>query len=121
VMTSAWEIVAANTDPRYVHFEVDIYWAREAFGAGETQELLNFLKRYRDRIVLLHMKDMAPSGAVADLGHGTTNWHEVIDAAGPAVRYYIYEFDLPANPARSAQIGFEYLTCNRKGSSDRHP
>lgn len=115
VMTSAWEIVAANTDPRYVSFELDIYWAREAFGLGNSQELLQLLKKYRSRIVLLHMKDTAPSGAVADLGSGITDWRAVVHAAGPDIRYYVYEFDLPERPARSAQIGFEYLTCREAG------
>lgn len=113
VMTSAWEIVAANTDPRYVNFELDIYWAREAFGLGNSQDLFDFLKKYRSRIVLLHMKDTADSGVVADMGAGTTDWREVVQAAGPGIRYYVYEFDLPENPLRSAEIGFEYLTCRR--------
>lgn len=115
VMTSAWEIVAANTDPRYVSFELDVYWAREAFGLGNTEELLDFLKKYRSRIVLLHMKDTAPSGVVADLGAGTTDWRAVVHAAGPGIRYYVYEFDLPENPMRAAQVGFEYLTCRKAG------
>ncbi len=37
-MASAWEIVAANTDPRYVHFEVDIHWARVGIGLDKFDE-----------------------------------------------------------------------------------
>lgn len=111
VMTSAWEIVAANTDPRFVQFEVDIFWARLAFKPDRLDDLLAFLTKYRSRIALLHMKDMAPNAAVADMGAGTTDWRRVIEAAGPQIAYYIYEFDFPSDPAKSAKIGFDYLGC----------
>lgn len=114
VMTSAWEIVAANTDPRYVHFEIDVYWARLAFKPENFEELLGFIRKYRGRISLLHMKDMAGNGAITDLGAGTTDWRRVVDAAGPSIQYYIFEFDFPVDPMRSARIGFDYLTCGGK-------
>lgn len=114
VMTSAWEIVAANTDPRFVQFEVDIFWARMAFKPDRLDDLLAFLEKYRSRIALLHMKDLAPNGAVTDLGAGTTDWRRVIEAAGPQIAYYVYEFDFPADPVKSATIGFNYLTCGEK-------
>lgn len=111
VMTSAWEIVAANTDPRFVQFEVDIFWARLAFKPDRLDDLLAFLTKYRSRIALLHMKDLAANGAGTDMGAGTTDWRRVIEAAGPQIAYYIYEFDFPSDPAKSAKIGFDYLGC----------
>lgn len=111
VMTSAWEIVAANTDPRFVQFEVDIFWARLAFKPDRLDDLLAFLTKYRSRIALLHMKDLAANGAVTDMGAGTTDWRRVIEAAGPQIAYYVYEFDFPSDPAKSAKIGFDYLSC----------
>jgi len=112
VMTSAWEIVAANTDPRFVQFEVDIFWARLAFKPDRFDDLLAFLTKYRSRIALLHMKDLSATGSVTDMGAGTTDWRRVIEAAGPQVAYYIYEFDFPSDPAKSAKIGFDYLSCS---------
>ena len=44
VMTSAWEIVAANTDPRFVQFEIDVFWARLAFKPDRFDDLLAFLE-----------------------------------------------------------------------------
>lgn len=111
VMTSAWEIVAANTDTRFVQFEVDIFWARLAFKPDRLDDLLAFLTKYRSRIALLHMKNLAANGAVTDMGVGTTDWRRVIEAAGPQIAYYIYEFNFPSNPAKSAKIGFDYLSC----------
>ena len=111
VMTSAWEIVAANTDPRFVQFEIDVFWARLAFKPDRFDDLLAFLEKYRSRIALLHMKDLAPNGAVTDMGKGTTDWRRVIEAAGPQIAYYIYEFDFPSDPAKAAKTGFDYLSC----------
>lgn len=111
VMTSAWEIVAANTNPRFVQFEVDIFWARLAFKPDKLDDLLGFLEKYRSRIALLHMKDLAPNGAVTDMGAGTTDWRRVVEAAGPQIAYYVYEFDFPSDPMKSARIGFDYLSC----------
>jgi sugar phosphate isomerase/epimerase len=111
VETSAWEIIAANTDPRLVQFEIDVFWARLAFRPERFDDLLAFLETYRSRIALLHMKDLAPNGAVTDMGAGTTDWRRVVEAAGPQIAYYIYEFDFPSDPAKSAKIGFDYLHC----------
>lgn len=111
VETSAWEIIAANTDPRFVQFEVDIFWARLGLKPERFDDLLAFLEKHRDRIVLLHMKDLAPNGAIAHMGMGTTDWRRVVEAAGPQIAYYIYEYDFPSDPAKAARIGFDYLHC----------
>lgn len=38
------------------------------------------------------MKDLAPNGAVADMGVGTTDWRRVIEAAGLQIAYLIDDF-----------------------------
>jgi len=110
---SAWEIVAANTDPRYVKFEVDVHWARLGLGLERFDALLDFLRRHRDRIELLHVKDTAADGTIADLGAGTTNWPAVFEAAGPGIRYYLWEHDETGEPLKSAEIAYRYLRCER--------
>ena len=82
-LVSAWEIVAANTDPRFVHFEVDIHWTRVAFGLDHFPEVLAFLRKYRSRIEILHVKDTAADGSITHLSKGTTDWPAVFEAAGP--------------------------------------
>ena len=37
----------------------------------------------------------------------------VFAAAGPTVRYYIWEYDNPPDPVASARIAYRYLTCQR--------
>jgi sugar phosphate isomerase/epimerase len=111
---SAWEIVAAKTDPRYVSFEIDVHWARVANGLDKFDDLLAFLQKHRDRIVLLHIKDTAPDGKIADLGRGTTDWRRLLAAAGPQIGYYLWEFDYPPAPMESAAIAYTYLTCGNR-------
>jgi sugar phosphate isomerase/epimerase len=111
--TSVWEIVAANTDPRYVHFEIDIHWARRGRGLDAFAGLLAFLKKYRDRIVLLHVKGTAADGSFADLEKGTTDWPAIFAAAGPGIRYYIWEHESGGDVAVAAKAAHRYLRCGR--------
>ena len=110
-MVSAWEIVAANTDPRLVHFEVDIHWTRVGFGLDRFADVLAFLRKYRGRIEMLHVKDTAADGSITDLGKGTTDWPAVFAAAGPQIHYYIWEYDDDPDPFKSADIAYHYLRC----------
>lgn len=106
---TAWEIVAANTDAERVHFEIDIHWARLALGSEAA--LLQFLRQYRERIELLHVKDTAADGSIAELGQGISDWPSIFAAAGPQVRFYIWEHDQAPDPLRSAKIAYRYLRC----------
>ncbi len=110
---SAWEIVAANTDPRYVHFEVDVHWARVAFGLDRFDALLAFLRKYQSRIDALHVKDTLANARMTDLGMGITDWPAVYAAAGPNVRYYIWEFDNVPDVFKSAAIAHRFLRCEK--------
>lgn len=110
-MVSAWEIVAANTDPRFVTFEVDIHWAWLAFGMSRFGDLLAFLKTYANRIELLHVKDTRADGKITDLGKGTTDWPSVFRAAGPGVRYFIWEYDNDPDAVASAKLAYDFLRC----------
>ncbi len=111
---SAWEIVAAKTDPKFVNFEIDIHWAHLAMGQDKYQDLTAFLRKHRSRIVLLHIKDTASDGKIADLGRGTTDWSQIVAAAGPQVGYYLWEFDRPPNPMASAKIAYDFMSCSSR-------
>lgn len=110
-LVPAWEIVAANTDPRLVHFEVDVHWTRIGFGLDHFTDVLAFLRAHRDRIAFLHVKDTTAGGRITDLGKGTTDWPAIFAAAGPQIRYYIWEYDDDPDPFASAAIAYRYLSC----------
>ena len=47
-----WEYLVENTNPEYVFFELDVYWCT----MGE-KDPVEYLKKYADRIKMLHIKD----------------------------------------------------------------
>ena len=109
-MVSALEIVAANTDPRYVHFEIDVHWALDAYKLDQDA-MIAFLNRLKGRIIALHVKDTAPDGKITDVGKGIIDWPRVYAAAGPDVKYYIWEYDGAPEPMKNAEIAYKYMRC----------
>jgi sugar phosphate isomerase/epimerase len=109
-MVSALEIVAANTNPRYVHFEIDVHWALNGL-KGNQDDLIALLNRLKGRIIALHVKDTAPDGKITDLGAGVIDWPRVYAAAGPDVKYYIWEYDGAPEPMKNAEIAYKYMRC----------
>jgi len=109
-MVSALEIVAANTDPRYVSFEIDIHWALDAYKLNQD-DMIAFLNRMKGRIIALHVKDTAPDGKITDLGKGIIDWPRVYAAVGPDVKYYIWEYDGAPEPMKNAEIAYKYMRC----------
>ena len=53
---TVFDILMANTDPRNVVFQLDLYWAANGGGLDNPVEVL---ERYGNRIQLFHVKDMA--------------------------------------------------------------
>lgn len=111
-LKSAWEIIADNTDPRYVTFEVDVLWAEDA-----GVDVVDLLERYGDRIELLHIKDGFLNGdkraTFANVGDGEIDWEAVLQAAHGKVRFYTVEYDLAPDGRDFAQESFDYLTTLR--------
>jgi sugar phosphate isomerase/epimerase len=53
-----YDILVQNTSPRHVIFELDVYWIK--MGGYDPVE---YMKKYSDRIKLLHIKDRTAIGA----------------------------------------------------------
>lgn len=47
-----WEYLVENTDPKYVCFELDVYWCTKG-----DKDPVEYLKKYPKRIEMLHIKD----------------------------------------------------------------
>ncbi len=70
-----YEMILENTDPDLVKIEMDTYWM---YRGG--QDPLEWMKRYADRIILLHQKDFPQeSPQPLDLFDGVFSPTEVID------------------------------------------
>lgn len=101
-----YEIIMENTDPELVKLELDTYWI---YRGG--QDAIDWIKRYSDRIILLHQKDFPQSSpqplnlldgvfaddetinmdnfmerkepkAFVEIGNGTLPIQEIIDVTG---------------------------------------
>ena len=105
-----FDILLSDTDPRLVHFEVDIFWAW--FAHRDPVQLLAVLG---DRIKQFHVKDMKFVNHVAtfaDDGTGVIDFARIFKAAGnPREHEYIVERDDAGAAALStAKVGFDFLS-----------
>ena len=85
---NGWGVLVDFTDPQLIKLELDIFWLVTA-----GQDPMAILKRYRNRAVLIHMKDRvagAPGSYVVDeratsycteLGKGTIDWPAILKQA----------------------------------------
>lgn len=53
-----YDLIMENTDPDLVYAELDTYWA-----ARGGQDPVELIRRYRDRLILLHQKDFPAAAA----------------------------------------------------------
>jgi sugar phosphate isomerase/epimerase len=109
---TVFEILADNTDPRNVVFQLDLYWANN--GGADPVALL---EEYGNRIKLFHVKDArAGDGRIEIVGEGTIDFPSIFSAAGGSTRYYVVEHDPrfgdpTFDPFEAAEKGFAYLDC----------
>ncbi len=71
-----FDYIAANTNPKYVNFELDILWA---FHPGEDP--VELLKKYPTRFKLMHVKDLR-KGVMHDFTGGTPVENDVALGSG---------------------------------------
>jgi sugar phosphate isomerase/epimerase len=115
---TVFDILMANTDPRNVAFQLDLYWAANGGGLANSLEVI---ERYDNRIKLFHVKDMAAGpfpGRIEIVGEGIIEFPEIFAAAGGSTKYYVVEHDPrfgdpTFDPFEAAQKGFDYLACVR--------
>ena len=85
--------------------ELDLAW----IAVGEESPV-EWVKKYANILVSVHLKDIAPKGEClsedgwADIGHGTMNWAETMDAVRKTkCVYFVMEHDNPSDDMRFAQ------------------
>ncbi|RAJ95711.1 sugar phosphate isomerase/epimerase [Larkinella arboricola] len=59
-----FDYLAENLDPRYVNFEMDVFWVKHP-----GQDPIALLKKYPGRFPLMHLKDRKPGTPGNDTGH----------------------------------------------------
>ncbi|HEY9379165.1 MAG TPA: sugar phosphate isomerase/epimerase [Jiangellaceae bacterium] len=113
---TVFDILMANTDPRNVVFQLDLYWATNGGGLDNPVEVI---ERYGNRVQLFHVKDMAAGpfpGRIEIVGEGIIDFPEIFATTQGPVRYYVVEHDPrfgdpTFDPFEAAEEGFMYLDC----------
>jgi len=86
--------LTAETDPDLIDFELDVYWLGKA---GEDPAAM--IEKMAGRVKLIHLKDMADDGGMADVGAGTYDFSALIRAGDSAgAEHYFVEHDFPPAP-----------------------
>jgi len=111
--TTAFDYLWANTDPALVKIELDVGWVVVA-----EQDPVAILNKYKDRVIALHVKDVAKrespdkEPASVALGEGVIDWKKVIGTAkANGTKGYFYEQEAPfTRPILdSVKISGDYL------------
>ncbi len=116
--SDGWTVLMQETDARLVKLELDIFWLVTA-----GQQPAEMLRRYRDRAVLVHMKDRlagAPESFVVnakatsyctELGKGTIGWPALLQQArAQGIRYaYLDQDDTTLPVEQSMRESRAYL------------
>lgn len=106
-----FDFLISDTDPRLVHFELDLYWAWYAH--RDPVQLISMLG---DRVRQFHVKDMKfnPGHVMTftDPGTGVIDFARIFRAAGdPREHEYIVERDdALAVALNTAQVGYSFLS-----------
>jgi sugar phosphate isomerase/epimerase len=110
---TAFDWLFANTDAKHVKIELDIGWVVVA-----QQDPIALLNQYKERVVALHVKDVAKRGADGKepasvaLGEGVVDWKKVLATAkANGTKAFFYEQEAPfTRPVlESVKISGDYL------------
>jgi sugar phosphate isomerase/epimerase len=110
--TTGWDILARETDPSLVSFEVDLGWV-----AAAGLDPVEFLHRHSGRVRWVHVKDLkastvpnfALSMVPAEIGAGRLDWSRILPAADKAgVRHFYVEQEPPFAIPRMEAVARSY-------------
>ncbi len=102
---SLFDYLLQATDPSLVKIELDVYWAAYA-----GVDPVSYLQVLADRVVLVHLKDMAADRSMTEVGKGILNMQQICAFAQDRSLWGIVEHDYPQIPSlESARISFEYF------------
>lgn len=101
------DLLLAETDPKLVKLELDLYWITAA-----KQDPLAFIAKHPGRIVAFHVKDMDKEKVhFTEVGRGRIDFKPIFAKSKEAgVKYFFVEQDqCPGNPLDSIKISFDHL------------
>jgi len=104
-----YDVLLAQTDPRYVTMELDLFWTIKA-----KRDPLAYFAKHPGRFPLWHVKDMDSAGQFPDVGERTIDFKSIFanaDVAGLA--HAFIEHDATKDPVGTISQGFTTLKSLR--------
>jgi sugar phosphate isomerase/epimerase len=105
-----FNILAKNTDPENVIFELDLAWITAA-----GQNPVDYFEKYPNRFELWHVKDLSADKKAETLGLGTIDFNPIFDKVSlSGMKYFFIEQDncTKYTPEESIKMSREYLLNN---------
>ena len=103
--TTPFHLLMTETDPRDVKLELDVYWVAKA-----GLDPVKYLENGRDRILLLHLKDLASDGSTVEVGAGVLPMEQIVRTALLAgARHLFVEQDTAVDSLASIGSSFRFL------------
>ena len=103
-----YDVLLAETDPKLVTFEMDLYWITKG-----GKDPLDYFAKWPGRFPQVHVKDMDATEKkfFANVGAGTIDFSRIFRQAKQAgIRHYYYEQDeTTGDPLASAEASYRYL------------
>ena len=104
---TGYDTLLNSTEPELVKMEMDLFWIVEA---GEDP--IPYFEKYPGRFTMLHVKDRARDGSMADVGRGIIDFAEIFSYADVAgFDHYFIEHDNPDDGINS--IAYSYNSLSR--------
>ena len=105
--TTGYDILLAETDPKLVAMQMDLFWIVKG-----GKDPLAYFAKYPGRFASVHVKDMAAGGAMVDVGAGQLPFAKYFAQSKQAgIRHYFVEHDEPADPFASIAASYRYLAA----------
>lgn len=112
----AFDELLKLTDPALLKFELDLAWVVTA-GADPVA----YLKKYADRIALLHVKDVRKDmvttvtevkSQTVEVGRGKIDWKRIFAACDPQriKHYFVEQENFTGSTLDAVQASYEYLS-----------
>ena len=100
-----YDVLLAECDPRLVRMEMDLFWITK--GGGDP---LKYFAKWPGRFPMVHVKDMAGSGKMVNVGQGHIDWMRIFEKRREAgIEHFFVEHDNPTSPIDDIAVSFRYM------------
>jgi len=102
-----FDVLLAETDPKLVLMEMDLYWITKA-----GRNPLDYFAKYPGRTRMVHVKDSKgpPDHVMTEVGAGTIDFRRIFAQRKLAgIEHFFVEHDEPADPFASIRASYQYL------------